>query len=293
MSGRKPTFEELGDCERCGKQQMISRNGICEICLDSMINLRNEPSARDARLGTLARSENGYRSANRRRMLLETCQPDSSEVLRWNRVPALEKRALNLRLPKARIKELIDATPEEIGKSREGNPCEACVAQTNDELVKWIARHPSSMYELSPQKFEELVADILRDQGYVVEITQSTRDKGRDILAVFNTPQGEILTVVECKKYRLDRKIGVSIVERFIHVIRETDKANKGLIVTTSEFSADSIKKAAEFKWLLSLSDFHTIHAMAQKYGTWLKGKDQALWLPTTKADITTKKLSS
>jgi CRISPR/Cas system Type II protein with McrA/HNH and RuvC-like nuclease domain len=56
--------------------------------------------------------------------------------------------------------------------------------EISDELIRYLARHPHLMRNLDPRKFEELVAELLRDKGYEVELTPRTRDGGLDIIAI-------------------------------------------------------------------------------------------------------------
>ena len=43
--------------------------------------------------------------------------------------------------------------------------------------------HPELMRNLSPRKFEELVAELFSDMGYEVVLTPATRDGGFDFKA--------------------------------------------------------------------------------------------------------------
>jgi hypothetical protein len=57
-------------------------------------------------------------------------------------------------------------------------------AHTNDELIRYLAMHPEIMHELEPRQFEELIAELFSRMGYVVELTNRTRDGGKDICAL-------------------------------------------------------------------------------------------------------------
>jgi len=152
--------------------------------------------------------------------------------------------------------------------------------EINRALYSHLSKHPELMHDLSPRKFEEFIADILKDMGYEVELTPQTRDGGRDILAVFRTPIAKILTVVECKKYRSDRKVGLDIVERFFHVIDRKDNASCGLVATTSSFSPDAQALARQFDYRLKLRDFNGIKEWIAQYGKWKKQDENSLWTP-------------
>lgn len=158
------------------------------------------------------------------------------------------------------------------------------ISEINKELIKYLAKHPHKMHDLTPRKFEVLIAELLRDMGYDVMLTPETRDGGRDIFAVIKVPPGkEILTIVECKKYSANNTIGVDIVERFLWIVERKDKANGGLIATTSFFSDQALKLQKDFAWMLSLYNFDHLNGWLKNYGNWQQKDDEVgIWLPST-----------
>ena len=56
------------------------------------------------------------------------------------------------------------------------------LVNANHKLITSLKQKPSNLRNLSPREFEELLADILRDLGWDVELTKQTRDGGADIL---------------------------------------------------------------------------------------------------------------
>ena len=139
------------------------------------------------------------------------------------------------------------------------------VTSIDDEVKKYLKKHPQKLYELHPRKFEELVASILKDLGFEVELTPATRDGGRDIIAHVRNAVSSYLTYIECKRYAADNKVGVGIVREVIgvHHIR---KPTKSIIVTTSFFSKDAIKEAEAMESQLDLKEFTDIKAWLQRY---------------------------
>lgn len=136
----------------------------------------------------------------------------------------------------------------------------------NNELKEYFAKHPEKLYDLTPRKFEELVASIMEDFGFDVNLTQQTRDGGRDIFAYMKNAVCNFLTFVECKKYAHDNKVGVEVVRNVIGV-HHLHGPSKSLIVTTSYFTKDAIKEAKSAKHILNLNDFNDIKVWLQKYG--------------------------
>ncbi|MDD3814092.1 MAG: restriction endonuclease [Desulfocapsaceae bacterium] len=134
------------------------------------------------------------------------------------------------------------------------------VTDINYELKRYLSKHPEKLYDLSPRKFEELIASIFVDLGFDVQLTQATRDGGSDIIAYIRNAVCEYLTLVECKKYSPNNKVGVGII-REVTGVHHIKKATKSIIVTTSFFSPDAIKEAAAFEHQLELKDYEAVKA--------------------------------
>lgn len=139
------------------------------------------------------------------------------------------------------------------------------ITNINDEIKKYFKEHPEKLYNLTPRKFEELIASIMEDFGFTVELTQATRDGGRDIIAYIKNAVTEFLAYIECKKYSADNKVGVGIIREVIgvHYIR---KPSKSIIVTTSFFTPDAIKEANIIEHQLGLRDYNNIKEWLSKY---------------------------
>lgn len=139
------------------------------------------------------------------------------------------------------------------------------VTDINTELKQYLNKHPEKLYDLSPRKFEELIASILKDLGFEVELTQATRDGGSDIIAYIRNAVCSYLTLVECKKYAPENKVGVGII-RQVTGVHHLKRATKSLIVTTSYFSPDAIKEAKAFENQLDLKDYDSVKDWLKRY---------------------------
>jgi hypothetical protein len=135
----------------------------------------------------------------------------------------------------------------------------------NDELIARLAARPELMRELDPRKFEELVAELLRDKGYDVTLTPPSRDGGRDILAVKREDIGSALTLVECKRYAANKRVGVDIV-RGLYGVVSADNATRGLIATTSYFTSGARAFRDQVPYRLGLADFEVLRRMLQRF---------------------------
>lgn len=135
--------------------------------------------------------------------------------------------------------------------------------EVNKELVVYLAQHPELMYELQPRRFEELVAELLRSQGFDPTLTPTTRDGGRDIIATRSDRLGTLLYVIECKRYAPENKVGVAQV-RGIYGVVQAERASKAVLVTTSHFTNEAIKFAQPLQYNLTLRDFDALKEWLQ-----------------------------
>ncbi|MFA6150120.1 MAG: restriction endonuclease [Chitinophagaceae bacterium] len=139
-------------------------------------------------------------------------------------------------------------------------------AQLAKSIIEEVWINNQHLYEMKPREFERMTAELLRNQGFEVQLTKETRDGGYDLYAIYKMAgQHPIKMLVECKRYSPENKIGIDIVRSFRTVINE-QKANKGLIVTTSYLSSDAKKSIAETPYLLDGKDRNDILQWVQDY---------------------------
>jgi restriction endonuclease Mrr len=125
----------------------------------------------------------------------------------------------------------------------------------DDELIRFLASHPEHMYKLSPRRFEEVVAAILKDLGYAIELTAAGADGGVDIFATQKSAIGEVLLVVDCKRYSRHKHVGVEIV-RALYGIGEQKRATMAMLATTSFFTRPAQEFQRAVRNRLSLQDY-------------------------------------
>lgn len=142
---------------------------------------------------------------------------------------------------------------------------EPAIVLASDFLVESIRKNPSEVYNLPPRKFEELIATLLDSFGWDVHLTPETRDGGKDILAYLDTELGRILCLVEAKRYRADRPVGVGVLRNLYGTICD-EKANWGLLVTTSYFSGDAKAFREKHIYELNLKDYNGLISWVNKY---------------------------
>ncbi len=122
--------------------------------------------------------------------------------------------------------------------------------------TKIILRDIYEKHELidivDPRDFEKIVAELLHDKGYEVQLTKQTRDGGYDVLALKKIDGFPFKILAECKRHK--KAIGIEIIRSFSDVINR-ENANKGVIFTTSYFSKPALDRQTEMGTILDLRD--------------------------------------
>jgi len=132
-------------------------------------------------------------------------------------------------------------------------------------IIADIYKDNRMLLAIGHREFEEVIGELLRFQGFEVELTKQTRDNGYDIIALKKLDGfAPLKFLVECKKYTTD-KIGVEIIRSFRDVIR-TENANRGILVTTSYFSLDAEKKKIDMPYQLEFKDRDNVLEWVQDY---------------------------
>ncbi len=93
------------------------------------------------------------------------------------------------------------------------------------------------LYEMDPEQFENLVADLFRGRGLEVMTTARSGDEGVDVLAEDPDPITGGLIVIQVKRYRAT--VSPAVVRELFGVVQHRG-ATKGILVTTSGFGPGS-----------------------------------------------------
>ena len=78
------------------------------------------------------------------------------------------------------------------------------------------------------------MAELYAREGFEVTLTKRTRDGGVDLFLVRYTSFGQLLTLVDTKRYRHDRPVGVGVVRELYGVV-ESLNASAGVVACVAE----------------------------------------------------------
>jgi restriction system protein len=121
-------------------------------------------------------------------------------------------------------------------------------------MIRDVQIKPRHLFTLTPRQFEEFVAEIWRNLGYETELTAKTRDNGRDVIAV-KKAEVNLRFIIECKRYSSSNRVGARLV-RELYGVTMHEKANKGILATTSTFTNPARAFFDAHPWELEARDF-------------------------------------
>lgn len=135
--------------------------------------------------------------------------------------------------------------------------------QSIPELLSALKSSPYLLRNISSREFEEVVAEVFRAKGFVVDLTKRTRDGGKDVIAIHTDGLGiQSKYFIECKHYAESNKVGVDIVRALHGVMNTKDGPNKTILATTSTFTSGAkgfVENEVASKWNMTLADYDDI----------------------------------
>jgi len=128
------------------------------------------------------------------------------------------------------------------------------IAEVYEELFAHFAKRPEDLQRLPAREFEVLLSRIFQGQGFRTEVGPGSGDGGVDVRVWQRDPIGDVLTLVQAKRYASKRSIELEAVSALSGVV-EDEKAHRGLFVTTSRFLPSSVNFAARQNGRIVLAD--------------------------------------
>lgn len=111
----------------------------------------------------------------------------------------------------------------------------------DEEALGWSDRLLQQLQQIEPAAFERLCQRLLRESGFTkVEVTGKSGDGGIDGVGVLRVNLISFQVLFQCKRWK--GSVGSEVVRNFRGAMQ--GRADKGLIITTSTFTADARREA-------------------------------------------------
>ena len=143
-------------------------------------------------------------------------------------------------------------------------------ASINQELFEQITKTPDLIQNLDWRQFEFLLDAIFRNHGYRTELGPGGNDGGVDIRLYQHDLIGEVVTLVQAKRYDIRHPIGLEAVAA-LHAIADAEQANRALFVTTSRYLPSAQRFAATKRKKLILTTSRDVIAWCEGIAERLK----------------------
>ena len=154
---------------------------------------------------------------------------------------------------------------------------EARIEQAYKELnVELASELLDCVKRVTPQFFEQLVMELMQSMGYggwgnkSGFITQYSADGGIDGI-INSDPLGLETIYLQAKRYT-DKTVGRPDVQAFAGAL-DMQQANKGVFITSSQFSAEAIYYADRIEKKIILIDGKTLASLMVEYGLGVHSK--------------------
>jgi len=123
----------------------------------------------------------------------------------------------------------------------------------DQKFLDYLAVNSSEVDKIHWRNFEKLCAEFFQRNGYYVQLGPGTADGGVDIRVwPSEGGLGPPLMLVQCKRYREGNLVKVEYVKAFWTDV-QSENAERGLIVTTSQFAPGGHKVCEARNWSLDL----------------------------------------
>lgn len=155
----------------------------------------------------------------------------------------------------------------------------------NDYIEKPLLRK-KILETIDPYQFEELIAEILLDNGFDIFLTPKSGDGGKDIIAAYTYNDEPILMMVECKRRKVNETLGPiemrALIGQYFFENYNSSSINYALLVTSARNIGGTALNMEEKIKEISIKNFEDINKWILNYGKSKSG----LWLPNSFSDF-------
>jgi hypothetical protein len=114
--------------------------------------------------------------------------------------------------------------------------------ESAEAALQAAVRDPQVLESLGPVEFENLIGQLLKERGFIVESLRTAPDVGADF--ALKSDAGKEVALVEVKKLSRQSRVSVETVRNLLSAVSNTG-ASRGLLVSTAGYTAAALALAA------------------------------------------------
>ena len=188
----------------------------------------------------------------------------SQYLSKWDDV---EKKEIELESRLADVVNLYDAFAD----LATWNRIEPRLVELNSTIINEL-RNVNDIWSLAPDRFEQLVGELLEKVGFSVLWVPGGKDGGIDIIATST----ELDYLIDVKRYKASVPVSVELVRAVYGVAESVDRTRPdrdvhGGIITSSRFTADALDFKNSLRRRPLLRDGDWLRKELQRYAPRLK----------------------
>lgn len=154
--------------------------------------------------------------------------------------------------------------------------CENIIKKTSILLAEAVASSVNFLQNIEWRDLERMLAMVLDELGFDVELTPGSKDGGKDLIAQCNFAGSNRTYLIEVKHWRSSTKVGISHINSFVSVILK-EKADRGLFLSSGGYNNNVFESlTVTQKKHLTLGNSSNIHHLCQLYTK----KRSGIWTP-------------
>ncbi|WP_262178357.1 PQQ-binding-like beta-propeller repeat protein [Haloarcula laminariae] len=99
------------------------------------------------------------------------------------------------------------------------------------------------LYNLTPEEFENFVAQVWSERGWTANVTQMSGDSGIDIVATKESPFQQ-KQLIQAKRYGPDTAVSSPDIQQYASLRQQENNVDSVVVVTSSRFSKQAVQLA-------------------------------------------------
>jgi restriction system protein len=115
------------------------------------------------------------------------------------------------------------------------------------QYINLIAQNPQFLQGIEWREMEHLVAEVFEGLGFSAEVTEGSKDKGRDVILTCRVGSATHKYYIEIKHWRSQQKVGGVAIKHFLSIVVNEEVAG-GLFLSTYGYCSNAIESLTEIE---------------------------------------------